>query len=100
MKRFLDFIDFNAEEFAANESFQSYVFKRKEDDIAFWDEFLTRHPEKLSDIQEAADLLISLRFKYGKVKSQQKQAELDKLLKALPASDIQERHFRRNRHQF
>lgn len=100
MKRFTDFIDFNAEEFAANESFQSYVFKRKEDDIAFWEGFRSRHPEKLADIQEATDLLITLRFKYGKVKSQQKQAELDKLLAALPASDIQERHFRRNKNQF
>jgi len=100
MKRFHDFIDFNAEEFAANESFQFYVFKRKEDDIAFWEEFVSRHPEKLADIREATELLITLRFKHGKVKGQQKQAELDKLLAALPASSIQERHFRRNTNQF
>lgn len=84
MKRFSKFIDFNAEEFAANESFQSYIYRRDEDDIAFWEDFITSHPEKISDIREASLLLSKLKFKPYKVRRQTKQAELDKLLTSLP----------------
>lgn len=91
MKRFSHFTDFNAEEFAANESFQSYVFKRSEDDIAFWQDFLFHHPEKRPDIQSAKELLTALRFKPGKTTRHIRQSELDRLLASLENSQKKEK---------
>lgn len=84
MKCFSDFIDFNAEEFAALESFQAFVFHRNEDDIAFWQDFISSHPGKLPEITEASRLLTSLKFKPLKVGRQVKQDQLNRLLAALP----------------
>lgn len=89
MKRFSKFIDFNAEEFAANESFQSYIFRRDENDIAFWEDFISGHPEKISDIKEASRLLSRLKFRPYKIRRQSKQAEFDRLFTALPLTKVE-----------
>ena len=83
MKRFSDFIDFTAEELAANESFQSYVFRTDEKAIAFWHGFIKAHPEKLAEIREASHLLSLLTFRGVKMRTQDKQSELRRLLASL-----------------
>lgn len=83
MKRFSDFIDFTAEEFAANESFQSYIFRSNEEAIAFWEEFIKNHPEKLSEVLEASHLLSVLTFRPSKFRTQDKLSEVNRLLSSI-----------------
>ena len=83
MKRFSDFIDFTAEELAANESFQSYLFRTDEKSIAFWEGFMKAHPEKLAEVREASHLLSLLTFRGAKIRAQHKQSELRRLLASI-----------------
>ena len=83
MKRFSHFIDFTTEEFAADESFQRYVFRRDDADIAFWTEFAAMHPEKVREIRQATELLTALNFKSSRVKRQTRQAELNRLFASI-----------------
>jgi transmembrane sensor len=84
MNRISDFIDFNAEELAAVESFQAYIFRHNDEDIAFWEDFIAKHPERLPEITEASRLLNALKFKPSRVARQTRQAELNRLIAALP----------------
>lgn len=88
MKRFSHFIDFTAEDFAADESFQSYVSCRDEQAIAFWSAFAASHPEKVPEMQAAAKLLTTLTFKASKVKRQVKQSELNRLLTSIAMEGV------------
>lgn len=91
MKRFSDFIDFTAEELAANESFQSYVFRTDEKSIAFWDGFMKAYPEKVAEIREASHLLSILTFRGAKMTTQVKQSELRRLLASISLHQARER---------
>lgn len=53
----MDYKLFNAEEFAADESFISYYLKKNPQDIAYWSNWISRHPEKLDEIINAERLL-------------------------------------------
>ena len=90
MKRFSDFIDFTAEELAANESFQAYVFRTDEKAIAFWNGFMKAHPEKVAEIREASHLLSLLTFRGTKMRTQEKQSELRRLLASLSLHQTKE----------
>lgn len=83
MKRFSHFIDFTSEEFATNESFQSYVFRSDEEAIAYWEAFIQQHPEKLAEIQEASRLLSVLTFRHSRIKAQDKLVEVNRLLSSI-----------------
>lgn len=45
------------EDFAADESFIRYCFKDNDKDMAFWDEWLSRHPEQHENARKAEKLL-------------------------------------------
>lgn len=48
---------FNAEEFAADESFINYYLKKDEKAVAYWTNWISRHPEKLDEVLTAERLL-------------------------------------------
>ncbi len=55
----MDYQDYVPEDFVQDESYLNYYFRKNEEDVAFWQEWISMHPEKLDSII-AADQLISL----------------------------------------
>lgn len=55
----MDYLLYDAEDFASDESYLSYYFKLRKEDVAFWEDWILHHPERL-DIIINADQLISL----------------------------------------
>ncbi len=72
MEKTPDYINFHAEEFAYDPSFQSYVLASKESDIAFWKNWISDHPEKQTEITEAIQIIdaIYARLPQGKMDSE------------------------------
>jgi transmembrane sensor len=93
MKSFSDFIAFSCLELAANESFQAYAFRLTEEDILFWEKFISTHPEKQSEIDEAVEILSLLSFQKNNTPSQFKEPELNRLLASISGSEHQESFF-------
>lgn len=79
MDSFSDFIDYTSYDFAANESFQSYVTSQRKEDIQFWEDFIRANPGKLATIEEAIEALSLLAFKKAEVPAQHKESELNRL---------------------
>ncbi|GGI23379.1 FecR family protein [Pedobacter mendelii] len=48
---------FQAEDFAADESFIAYYLKTEESSINFWENWISRHPEKIDEIFNAEQIL-------------------------------------------
>ncbi len=57
MEKYLTYL---TEDFAADESFQQWVFKENKEAEVFWGKFLEKYPEKQASIKEAITLLRSL----------------------------------------
>ncbi len=55
----MDYLLYEAEDFAADESYLNYYFRLSKTDIAFWEDWMRLHPEKL-DLISQADHLIGL----------------------------------------
>ena len=87
MKSFSDFIAFSSLELATNESFQAYAFRQAEEDILFWEKFISTHPEKQSEIEEAIEILSQLSFKKNNTPSQFKELELNRLLASISGAE-------------
>jgi transmembrane sensor len=80
MNGFSDFNDYTSHDFAANESFQSYVIRQRKEDIQFWEDFIRRNPGKQAEMEEAVEILSLLAFKKIKISAGQKELELTRLL--------------------
>lgn len=59
----MDYKLFNAEEFAADESFINYYLKRDEKAVAYWTNWISRHPEKLDEVLTAERLLANVHLR-------------------------------------
>lgn len=60
--KYIDYINYTAEDFSMNESFRSYYLSSTEEDMLFWKQWIKNHPEKSEEIEEAIgilDMLIS-----------------------------------------
>jgi len=55
----MDYLLYEAEDFAADESYLNYYFRLNKTDLVFWEDWIRRHPERL-DVITQADHLISL----------------------------------------
>lgn len=55
----MDYLLYEAEDFAADESYLNYYFRLNKTDIVFWEDWIRHHPERL-DVVTQADHLISL----------------------------------------
>lgn len=56
----MDYLLYEAEDFASNESYLKYYFRLHDTDIAFWEDWISRHPERLDVIMNADRLISSL----------------------------------------
>ncbi|WP_162796068.1 hypothetical protein [Pedobacter nanyangensis] len=54
---------YHSEDFAADESFIAYYLKTDTEAIAFWLDWIARHPEKLDEIYNAERMLAKLSFR-------------------------------------
>ncbi len=55
--------DFSVEDFLADESFQSFAFNRNKEDIEYWSKWITEHPDKRSEFNEAITIFNSFKVK-------------------------------------
>lgn len=53
----MDYLLFRTDDFVVNESFQSFHFNLKEEDVIFWKDWIKNHPEKREEIAEAQKFL-------------------------------------------
>ena len=56
----MDYLLYEAEDFASNESYLRYYFRLNTTDIAFWEDWICRHPDRLDVIMNADQLISSL----------------------------------------
>lgn len=53
----MDFLLYEPEDFASNESYLRYYFKVSNHDVVFWDNWICNHPEKQDIIKKANELI-------------------------------------------
>jgi ferric-dicitrate binding protein FerR (iron transport regulator) len=61
----MNFQDFEAADFACDESFQRYCLEENDTDILFWESWVARHPEKQAAVQEARYMIEVLSARQG-----------------------------------
>jgi len=61
----MNFQDFEAADFACDESFQRYCLEENDTDVLFWESWVTRHPEKKAAVQEARYMIEVLSARQG-----------------------------------
>ncbi len=81
----MDHILYSAEDFARDESYLRYYFHLNAEDVAYWQDWISRHPEKL-DVIVSADHLIALLTL--SLPEDEFQTEYDRLLKAIGAGAL------------
>tara|TARA_R110002012_G_scaffold321975_1_gene553000 strand:+ start:17763 stop:18767 length:1005 start_codon:yes stop_codon:yes gene_type:complete len=57
-----DYYHFSANDFAMDDSFRTWVWKPNDESNAFWREWIAKHPDKATDVEEAIALLKKLDF--------------------------------------
>lgn len=61
----MNFLDFEAADFACDESFQRYCLEENDTDVLFWESWIARHPEKAAAVQEARYMIAVLSARQG-----------------------------------
>ncbi|MBC9912374.1 FecR family protein [Chitinophaga varians] len=87
----MNFQDYEAIDFACDESFQRYCREEHEADMVFWTEWAKQHPEKTAALEEARQLVALLSARQGGRMEQLKQlqdglAQYERLQQALEGS--------------
>lgn len=80
----MDHLLYSPEDFARDESYLRYYFQLNAEDVAYWQDWISRHPEKL-DVVVSADQLIALLSL--SLPEDEFQAEYERLLKDI-GSDV------------
>lgn len=104
----MDYLLYEAEDFASNESYLRYYFRLQPTDIAFWEDWICRHPERLDVIMNADHLISSLSLQLPENEFQQEYERMKAAislepditphsLSAIPTSLIQDRPLTRRR---
>ena len=84
----MDYLLYEAEDFAANESYLRYYFRLNDTDVAFWEDWICRHPERLDMIMNADQLISSLALQLPENEFQQ---EYERMKAAISrGSDIED----------
>jgi transmembrane sensor len=81
----MTFLNYSAENFVANESFQAFVLGTNPGDVAFWTHWRLQHPSKQPEVDQAIQLIQLLAMEKKAVSVSLKQAEVQKLLIAIKA---------------
>jgi transmembrane sensor len=79
MHQLPEYITYTSNDLATDESFQNYVFGKREEDITFWQKWLNQYPEKRILAGEAAAMLTLLKPNKKDVPAGQQTAELNRL---------------------
>lgn len=61
----MDYTLLNAEDFAADESFNAYYLKKDAAAVAFWENWISLHPEKMDEVYNAEQILATLYLRLG-----------------------------------
>lgn len=85
----MDYKLFNAEDFAADESFISYYLNKEEKDVAAWTEWIRLHPEKLDEVLNAEELLAALYLQLPAEEVELAMDRFDDFLNATPAVSLE-----------
>lgn len=56
----MPYIDYEMEDFILDNSFQNYCLGKNQEDVAFWQDWITNHPDKAETIQLVREIYISL----------------------------------------
>ncbi|MFC0184103.1 ferric-dicitrate binding protein FerR, regulates iron transport through sigma-19 [Pseudarcicella hirudinis] len=76
----INYIKYKAGSFALDNSFRSWVFKNRREDIVFWENWIQNHPEKLSDILEAKQMVLSLKNAQEEISDNEIDEEISRLI--------------------
>lgn len=71
---------YHAEDFAADESFIAYYLQTDKQAMAFWENWIAHHPEKLDEIYNAERLLAKLNFRLDEQELQDAFSKFDSFL--------------------
>lgn len=77
----MDYLDFSAEDFAANESFQDYFLHQQPEAVQFWTHWIEEHPGKATEIEAAKELLHKLALGIQPEEAQEALLELKRAIK-------------------
>jgi ferric-dicitrate binding protein FerR (iron transport regulator) len=79
----MPYSDYTAADLMADESFQNWFYKRNQEHIQFWEQWISQHPHKSKIVEEAIYLLTQLQFTelpVGQAKIESSWQQLEKLL--------------------
>ena len=77
----MDFSNYSARDFALNESFQKWVLEPDEEIAAFWDNWLTVHPDKTEIIVEARTMIRNIKSAIEKNVSRDRDEVWERIMK-------------------
>ena len=63
----MDYLAFTAEDFASDNSFQNWLFKRDTKDFEFWEHWILKNPQKKEEISEAIAILNSFKVQESEI---------------------------------
>lgn len=75
----MSYNDFKCADFLEDTSFQSYLRKEKEEDISFWENWQSEHPENINEFNQAKAILGKIIQAYSHNEIPDKEQELSKL---------------------
>ncbi|MCY7350042.1 MAG: DUF4974 domain-containing protein [Cytophagaceae bacterium] len=74
------YLDYQAEDFVVDESFQRWARGTAPEDQSFWEEWLRQNPQRRGEIEQAKDLLNSLQKRHTHITDAEIEREVEKLL--------------------
>lgn len=81
----MDYLNYKAEDFAADESFIAYHLKTDADAVSFWETWGRNHPEKLDEIAAAENMIDILSVRLS---AHEFETERDKMMQHIDSSRI------------
>lgn len=78
---------YQAEDFASNESFIAYYLRTDDAAIQYWEDWISRHPEKMDEIFNAEQLLSKLSIRLSEEEFDQQYQQFETFLKSETSFD-------------
>jgi transmembrane sensor len=76
-----DYLAYSVEDFVTDESYLRYYYKENEEDISFWTDWISRHPEKLDVIISANNYIEAFSIRLSDAEFQKEQQRFADALK-------------------
>ncbi|MEO6819406.1 MAG: FecR domain-containing protein [Ginsengibacter sp.] len=105
----MDYLSFLPEDFICNESFQHFCNGTVQEDIVFWQNWISNNPQKMEEIEEAIHMVNVLTAKQGNLSAQnlllkdtftRREQFKEKLFAAAPVINIHKNNKARKRRYF